>query len=34
MTVGDLRSWASDLTGLGPGYFFSLNRYQFLGVKN
>jgi SAM-dependent methyltransferase len=34
MTAGDLRSWASDLTGLGPGYFFSLNRYQFLGVKN
>ncbi|MCW2910943.1 MAG: Methyltransferase type 11, partial [Actinomycetia bacterium] len=34
ITAGDLRSWASDLTGLGPGYFFSLNRYQFLGVKN
>jgi hypothetical protein len=34
MTAGDLRSWASDLIGLGPGYFFSLNRYLFLGVKN
>ncbi len=34
MTAGDLRSWARDLIGLGPGYFLSLSRYLFLGVKN
>ncbi len=34
ITVGDIESWASDLRGLGPAYFFSLNRYLFLAVKN
>ncbi len=34
ITVGDIESWASDLRGLGPAYFFSLNRYVFLAVKN
>ncbi len=33
ITAGDIESWASDLRGLGPGYFFSLNRYLFLAVK-
>ncbi len=34
ITAGDIASWASDLTGLGPGYFFSLNRYLFLAVRD
>ena len=29
----EITAWASDLTGLGPAYFFSLNRYLFLGVR-
>ena len=33
MTTGEIASWASDLAGLGAGYFFSLNRYLFLAVK-
>ena len=33
ITAGDIASWASDLAGLGPGYFFSLNRYLFLAVR-
>ena len=28
------RPGPSDLAGLGPGYFFSLNRYLFLAVRN
>ena len=34
MTTEDLSAWASDLTGLGPGYFFSLNRYLFVAVRD
>ena len=34
MTAGEIASWASDLAGLGAGYFFSLNRYLFLAVKD
>jgi hypothetical protein len=33
MTADDLTTWASDLVGLGPAYFFSLNRYLFAAVK-
>jgi hypothetical protein len=33
ITAGEITAWASDLTGLGPAYFFSLNRYLFLGVR-
>ncbi len=33
-TADDLAGWAGDLVGLGPAYFFSLNRYLFLAVKN
>jgi SAM-dependent methyltransferase len=34
IAAGDITAWASDLTGLGPAYFFSLNRYLFLAVRN
>ena len=34
MSAGEIASWASDLVGLGPGYFFSLNRYLFPAVRN
>ncbi|MGI8450497.1 MAG: methyltransferase domain-containing protein [Streptosporangiaceae bacterium] len=34
ITAADIRSWAGDLVALGPAYFFSLNRYLFLGVRN
>ena len=34
ISAGEIASWASDLVGLGPGYFFSLNRYLFLAVRN
>ena len=34
ISADDIASWASDLVGLGPAYFFSLNRYLFLAVKN
>ncbi len=34
ITADDIASWASDLTALGPGYFFSLNRYLFLAVRD
>ncbi len=30
----DLAAWASDLVGLGAGYFFSLNRYLFVAVRD
>ena len=33
ISAGDIESWANDLRGLGPAYFFSLNRYLFLAVK-
>jgi SAM-dependent methyltransferase len=33
ITAGEITAWATDLTGLGPGYFFSLNRYLFVGVR-
>jgi arsenite methyltransferase len=36
-TVGldphEVQAWAADLRSLGPGYFFSLNRYVFAAVK-
>jgi hypothetical protein len=31
--AGDIASWASDLAGLGTGYFCSLDRYLFLAVR-
>lgn len=34
MTADDIAAWASDLVRLGPGYFFSLNRYLFVAVKD
>ncbi len=34
MTADDITAWASDLVGLGAGYFFSLNRYLFVAVKD
>jgi ubiquinone/menaquinone biosynthesis C-methylase UbiE len=34
MTADDIAAWASDLVGLGAGYFFSLNRYLFVAVKD
>jgi SAM-dependent methyltransferase len=34
ISASEIASWASDLVGLGPGYFFSLNRYLFLAVRN
>jgi SAM-dependent methyltransferase len=34
MTADDITAWASDLVGLGPGYFFSLNRYLFIAVRD
>ena len=33
VTHADARAWEQDLPGLGPGYFFSLNRYLFLARK-
>lgn len=33
ISTGEIASWASDLAGFGPGYFFSLNRYLFLAVR-
>jgi arsenite methyltransferase len=33
ITAGEITAWATDLTGLGPAYFFSLNRYLFVGVR-
>jgi hypothetical protein len=33
VTERDARDWAEDLKALGDEYFFSLNRYLFLGVK-
>jgi SAM-dependent methyltransferase len=32
VTETEAREWADDLTGLGPDYFFSINRYIFLAV--
>jgi ubiquinone/menaquinone biosynthesis C-methylase UbiE len=33
VTDDDVRAWADDLRGLGPDYFFSLNRYVFLATR-
>jgi SAM-dependent methyltransferase len=33
VTAEDASDWAEDLTRLGAGYFFSLNRYLFLAVR-
>jgi len=33
LTEADVRAWADDLTSLGEDFFFSLNRYVFVGVK-
>ncbi len=33
LTGTDITAWASDLAGLGPDYFFSLNRYLFTAVR-
>jgi arsenite methyltransferase len=33
VTEADTTAWVNDLTGLGPDYFFSINRYLFLAVK-
>lgn len=33
ITAGEITAWATDLTSLGPAYFFSLNRYLFVGVR-
>jgi hypothetical protein len=33
LTEDDMRDWAEDLKALGDDYFFSLNRYLFLAVK-
>ncbi len=34
VTAQDATSWTEDLAGLGPAYFFSLNRYLFLATRN
>jgi len=34
ITAGEITAWATDLTSLGPAYFFSLNRYLFVGVRS
>jgi arsenite methyltransferase len=33
VTSEETAAWREDLLGLGPDYFFSLNRYLFLAVK-
>lgn len=33
VTQTEAQAWRADLVGLGADYFFSLNRYLFLGVK-
>ena len=33
ITAGEITAWATDLISLGPAYFFSLNRYLFVGVR-
>ena len=33
VTAADANAWAEDLVGLGADYFFSLNRYLFLGAR-
>lgn len=33
VTDDEVRAWADDLRGLGPDYFFSLNRYVFLATR-
>ncbi len=33
VTLAEAQAWRADLVGLGPDYFFSLNRYLFLAVK-
>jgi hypothetical protein len=33
VTAEEASEWAEDLKGLGPEYFFSLNRYLFVARK-
>jgi arsenite methyltransferase len=33
VTADEAAAWAADLRGMGPDYFFSLNRYLFLAVS-
>jgi ubiquinone/menaquinone biosynthesis C-methylase UbiE len=33
VTEAEAQAWADDLRSLGPNYFFSINRYVFLGVR-
>lgn len=33
LTADEVRDWAAELLGLGPAYFFSLNRYVFVARK-
>lgn len=33
LTEDDVQAWRDDLTGLGDDYYFSLNRYLFIGDK-
>jgi SAM-dependent methyltransferase len=33
VTAEEAEAWAADLRGMGPDYFFSLNRYLFLAVR-
>ena len=33
VTADESAAWAADLRGLGPSYFFSLNRYVFVATR-
>jgi SAM-dependent methyltransferase len=33
VTPDEAEAWAADLRGMGPDYFFSLNRYLFVAVR-
>ena len=33
VTAEEAESWAADLRGMGPGYFFSLSRFLFVAVR-
>ncbi len=33
MTAQEAQAWANDLRGLGPAYFFGLNRYLFCATS-
>jgi hypothetical protein len=33
VTVEDALAWADDLEALGEDYFFSVNRYLFVGTR-